>query len=121
MNNTVRIIGTAIVTLAIIYLLNPDSLRYILNFFIKGKRIYTPAVIRFALSAVFFYAASQCKIPWLITILAAIFLIDAMIILLMKLENLKNIIRWFTRQPDATLRTTALLTLAVGVLIIYAA
>jgi len=97
MNNAVRIIGTAIVALAILYILNPYSLRYLLNFFIKGKKIYIPALIRLAFSAAFFYAANQCKIPWLIIALAAVFLIDAMVILLMKLENLKNIIRWFIR------------------------
>jgi hypothetical protein len=57
MNVIVKIIGIAIVALAIVYLLKPDVMKSLMEFFTEGRRIYFAGLIRLVMAVVFFLDA----------------------------------------------------------------
>ena len=54
METVIKIIGTVIVCVGLVYLIKPEIFRVIMGFFAKGNRLYIAAVIRFSLAIVFF-------------------------------------------------------------------
>ena len=54
METVIKIIGTVIVCIGLVYLIKPEIFRVIMGFFAKGNRLYIAAVIRFSLAIVFF-------------------------------------------------------------------
>ncbi len=121
MNIVVKIIGIVLIFMAILYLLKPDVIKKIMEFFKQGYRIYFIAVTRLTLAVIFLLAAGQCKKPWVIIALGIVFIISALLIFMLGAAKVKKIIDWWQRQPSLFLRIAALIVLALGVIIIYSA
>jgi len=121
MKVVIQIIGIIIILVGILYFLRPGFMKTIMEFFKKGKRIYFAGVIRFALAIVFFLAARECDITWVIVVFGILFIISGMLIFMLRLERLKSIIDWYQKRSILLLRVFALITLAIGAIILYAA
>ena len=117
----VKIIGIVFVFIAVVYLLRPDILKYLMDFFMKGRRIYFAGLLRFVLAVVFFLGANDCRIPWVIITLGILFIISGVLVFTLGLERLKAMLEWYQNQPSILLRFIALIALAVGAIIIYSA
>ena len=76
MDIVIKIVGIAIVFIAIVYLLKPDVLKRLMEFFKQGKRLYFAGLIRFALAIVFLLGARECDITWVIVVFGILFLIS---------------------------------------------
>lgn len=121
MDIVVKIIGIVIVALATAYLLKPDIMRYLMEFFKEGKRIYFAGLIRLVLAVVFLLAARECDITSVIIIFGLLFLISGLLTFIIGLERVKSIIDWYQEQSLLVLRLLALVTFFIGVVIIYSA
>ena len=121
MDFIVKIIGIVIVAFGIAYLLKPDIMQFLMEFFKEGKRIYFVGLIRFVLAIVFLLAARECYITPVIALFGILFLISGLLIFALGLEKVKSIINWYQEQSILVLRLLALVTLAIGVVIIYSA
>lgn len=121
MDVVVKIIGIVIVALAIAYLLKPEIMEYLMEFFKEGKRIYLAGLIRFVLAIVFLLAARECDITPVIVFFGILFLISGLLTFIIGLERAKSIIDWWQKQPIFVLRLLALITFVIGVAIIYSA
>ena len=121
MNTVIKAIGIFIVCMGLVYLIRPEAPKAIMRFFSKGVRLYFAALLRFALAIVFFLGARECDIRWIIVMFGLIFLLSGLLIFILGLEKSKQIINWFQRQPMFTQRILAIIVLAVGLIIIYAA
>ena len=121
MNTVIKIIGIVIVFIAIMYLLKPDIMKRLIEFFKQGKRIYCAGLIRFVLAIVFLLAANQCKIPWVIIVFGILFIISGLLIFTLGPEKLKTILDWYQKQSSLLLQVIALIALAIGAVIIYSA
>jgi hypothetical protein len=121
METIIKIIGTAIVCIGLVYLIKPGILRSIIGFFAKGKRLYLAAIIRFALAIVFIMGARHCGLKWVIVMFGLMFLLSGLLIFMMGLEKSKGIIRWYQKQPSFVYRIMAIIVLSVGLIIMYAA
>jgi len=117
----VKIIGIVIVLVAILYLLKPGVMKWLIEFFKRGKRIYLAGLMRFALAIVFLLAARECDITWAIASLGVLFLIGGLLIFMIGHKRLMSILDWWQKRSDMSLRLIALIALAVGATIIYAA
>lgn len=121
MDQVVKIIGIVFVAMAVLYLLKPDIIKWLMEFFKKGRRIYFAAVIRLALAVVFLLAARGCKNFWVIFVFGLVFLISGLLIFLLGSRRVGSIIEWWQRQSDLLFRILSLVVLAVGaIIIIYA-
>ena len=121
MDTVIRIIGTVIVLLALVYLIRPDLLQKIMRFFKKGYWLYFAALVRFALGVVFLMGAMACDVTWLITVLGILFLVSGFLIIALGRQKVREILDWYLAQPLLVLRILAVLVLAVGLVIVYAA
>jgi hypothetical protein len=121
METIIKIIGTAIVCIGLVYLIKPGILRSIIEFLAKGKRLYLAAIIRFALAIVFIMGARHCGLKWVIVMFGLMFLLSGLLIFMMGLEKSKGIIRWYQKQPSFVYRIMAIIVLSVGLIIMYAA
>ena len=62
MDIVIKIMGIVLVFLAVLYLLKPDIMKSLMEFFKQGKRIYFAGLIRIVLAIVFLLAARECDI-----------------------------------------------------------
>jgi uncharacterized protein YjeT (DUF2065 family) len=121
MQTIIKVIGTVIVCMGLVYLIEPKVLRGFMRFFAKGSRLYIAALVRFALAIVFFLGARQCGIKWVIVLFGLIFLLSGLLIFMLGLEKAKAIINWYQEQPIFIFRVVAIMVLGVGLIIVYAA
>jgi uncharacterized protein YjeT (DUF2065 family) len=121
MNIVIRIIGVVFVFMTIVYLLKPDIMKSLMEFFKQGRRMYFAAIIRLVLAVVFLLAAGQCRYFWVIFAFGVLFIISGLLIFILGSERVKSYISWWQKQPLVILRVMALIGLAIGALIIYSA
>jgi hypothetical protein len=118
MDWVIKIIGIVFVLMAIGYLLKPDVIRGLMEFFSKAKRMYLAGVIRFVLAVVFLLAARECRKPWVIFAFGILFLLGGLLIFTIGPKRLAPVLEWWQKQSNLLLRVVALAILAVGVVII---
>ena len=121
MDVVIKVIGTIIVCIGLGYFIKPEAMKWLMAFFVKGKRLYLAALVRFALAITFFLGARECHIPWLIVVFGLIFLLSGLLIFMLGLEKAKGIINRFQEQPIFMFRVVASIVLCVGLIIVYAA
>jgi uncharacterized protein YjeT (DUF2065 family) len=121
METVIKIIGTVIVCIGLVFLIWPEIMRATTLFFSKGSRLYLAAMVRFALAIVFIMGARNCGIKWVIVLFGLIFLLSGLLIFMLGLQKAKGIIRWYLEQPKFISRVVAGIVLGVGLIIVYAA
>jgi uncharacterized protein YjeT (DUF2065 family) len=117
----IKSLGMLFALMGIAYLLRPDIIKKLMAFFKKGKRIYLPGLIRFALAIVFLVAARECRYPWIIFASGIIFLIGGLLIFMLGPEKIRRILDWYQNQPTLIFRVIAVVVLAFGAIIIFSA
>jgi len=121
MDTVIKIIGIVFIAMTIVYFLKPDVMKWLMEFFKKGKRIYLAALVRFTLAVVFLLAARECDITWVIVAFGILFIISGLLIFILGLERVKAYIGWWQKQSTLLLRLVSLIGLALGAIIIYSA
>ena len=121
MNLVVRLIGIVFVVVMIVYLVKPDVMKWLMESFQKGKRLYFAGLIRFVLAIVFLLAATKCNKPKVIGAFGILFTIGGLLIFVIPLEKLKAYIGWWQKRSVLLLRVMTIIGLAIGAIIIYSA
>jgi uncharacterized protein YjeT (DUF2065 family) len=121
MDNVIKIIGIVFVAIAIVYILKPDVMNRLFEFFKKGNRLYVAAPIRLGLAVVFLVGAGECKNKWVIIAIGILLLISGILVLVLGPNKLRPMIEWFQKQSGVLHRAMALIVLAIGVVIIISA
>ncbi|MGD8501292.1 MAG: hypothetical protein PVJ86_11630 [Phycisphaerales bacterium] len=117
----IKSLGIIFALIGVAYLLRPDVMKRLMGFFKKGRRIYFPGLIRFALAVVFFVGARECRYPWVILVFGILFLIGGLLIFVLGPEKIRRLLDWYKEQPTLIFRVIALIVLAVGAIIIFSA
>ena len=121
MDIVIKGLGIVFCIMGIVYLLRPDIIKWLMEFFKQGKRIYFAGVIRFALAIVFFAGARECKYPWLIFAFGLLFIIGGLLIFVLGPEKIRRMLEWYQQQPVLIFRVIAVIVLAVGLIVIFSA
>ena len=121
MDIIIKIIGIVFIAIAIVLLLKPTVMNQLMEFFKKGKRIYFAGLVRLALAVIFLLGARECDITWVIVVFGILFLISGLLIFMLGPEKCKSMIDWFQKQSALFLRVMAIITLAIGAIIVYSA
>lgn len=121
MDIVVKIIGIVFIFVTSVYLLKPDVMKRLMEFFKQGKRIYFAGLIRFALAIVFLLSARECKQFWVIFAFGILFIIGGLLIFILGSEKIRVVINWYQKQSVLLLRLIAVIGLAIGAVIIYSA
>ncbi len=121
MDIAIKSLGILIALMGIAYLLRPEIIKRLMNFFKKGRRIYLSGLLRFALAIVFFLGARECRSFWVIFASGMIFLAGGILIFTIGPERIRRILDWYQEQPIFIFRIIALIVLVFGAIIIYSA
>jgi uncharacterized protein YjeT (DUF2065 family) len=117
----IKILGIIISLMGLVYLLRPDIIKKLMNFFKKDKRIYLSGAFRLALAVVFLVAARECRYPWIIFACGIIFLAGGLLIFLLGPERIRKILDWYEEQSTLIFRVIAVIVLVFGLIIILSA
>ena len=121
MDIVIQSLGIVIVLVGVVYLLRPDVMKWLMEFFKQGKRIYLAGLIRLALAVIFLLGARECKHFWVILAFGILFLIGGVLIFILGPEKIRRILDWYQKQSALLLRVIAVIALAIGAVIIYSA
>lgn len=117
----IKIIGVLIILLGLLYIVKPQIMKSLLEFFKQGSRIYIAGLLRLVLAAVFLISATECRIQWVIIALGILMMLGGLLVFVLGPKKISPILEWWQRQSMMLLRVLALIALAIGALIIYAA
>jgi fumarate reductase subunit C len=121
MRIAIKGLGILIALIGIAYLLRPEIIKHLMNFFKKGRRIYFSGLLRFALAVVFFLGARECAYFSVIFASGIIFLAGGLLIFVLGPEKVRRILDFYRDQPILIFRVIALIVLIFGAIIIYSA
>ncbi len=117
----IKIVGLVIAAVGIVYIIKPNVMNRMIEFFKKGKRLYIAAPVRLAFAVVFLLGARECKYFWVIFAFGILFLITGILVLVLGPKKLTPMLEWWLKQPTLLLRLMALIAVAIGVVIIISA
>ena len=121
MDILIIIIGIVIMIMGVAYFAEPKIMKWLLNFFRQGERIYIAGIMRLVLGIIFLLSARQCDMTWIIILISIVFIAGSLLIFVLGPRRLNPIIEWWEKLPVWVLRILAVVMLAFGGLIIYAA
>ncbi len=121
MHIVIKSLGIVFAVIGIVYLLRPDFMKWLMEFFKKGKRIYFAGLVRFALAVVFFVGARECRYPWIIFAFGMLLLLSGLLIFMLGPEKIRRMFDWYQKQSTLVFRVIALIVLAVGAIVILSA
>ncbi len=121
MDTIVKVIGVLIILAAVVYLSKPEFMKRVLEFFKYGGRIYLQTLVRFILAVIFLLAAGQCHHPRIVAAFGIIFLVSGLLMVIVGAQKVIAALAWILKQPILIFRIIALVILAAGVIILYAA
>jgi uncharacterized protein YjeT (DUF2065 family) len=114
-----KLVAILIIVFGIIYLVSPKVVRQVISYFEQGKRIYAGGVIRILFSVILLLVASQCRWVGVVIVFGILFLVGGIFVFAFNLEKSKSILRWYAEKSDIVLRLFAILTVVIGVLLLF--
>lgn len=117
----VRLFGIVTVVFGLIYLVRPHALKPYLAFWTKGRRVYIGGVLSILIGIIMLLAASRCRLAWFVVLIGICALIKGIPLLAFKRGKLTSYINWWVTRSLTFLRLVALITIAIGALLIYSA
>lgn len=121
MKIVIQMTGILLVLIAIMYFIKPDIIKRMMEFFKQGRRIYIVGLLRFALAVIFLLGATHCRVRWVIIALGILFMLGGLLVFMLGPNKIRSIIDWWQKQSIFLLRVLALIGLALGAVIIFAA
>ena len=121
MQIVIKSLGVLFILMGVAYLLRPEIVKRLTEFFRKGKRIYFPGLLRFALAVVFFVGARECRSFWIIFACGIIFLLGGLLVFGLGPERIRWTLDWYARQSIVVFRVIAFIVLVFGVIVVFAA
>ncbi len=119
MDIAVKIFAVAYMVLGILFLLKPIMIKRYMCFWRQEKRMKLAVILCFLFGAFFLLAASQCRVPLVLTILGVLSLMKGVTFLIIKFERVKVMLDWWGKRSPLALRLIGLTAAAFGVLIFY--
>ncbi len=117
----IRSLGILFAIIGVVYLLRPDFIKWLMEFFKKGSRVYFAGVLRFVLAVIFLVGAGDCRYFWIIFTFGILFLIGGLLIFTLGPEKIGRMFDWYQGQSTLVFRAIALIVLVIGAIIIYSA
>lgn len=121
MDTVIKIIGLLFIGASLLYMIKPNIMKRIMDFFKQGRRIYFAGVIRLVLAVIFLLGARECDIAWVIAAFGILFIISGLLVFIIGTEKLKTMLEWYQQQSLLLLRSLAGIGVLIGLAVIYAA
>lgn len=117
----VKAVGIAILVMGVIYVVRPQTIRGIIEFFKVGRRIYVGAGLRIAIGILLLLSIKSVALPWIPGVIGAMSVVSGGVVFFLGLAKGVELVEKVQSKPDATLRWLSVIPIAVGMLLIYSA
>ena len=117
----VKFIGIVMVVAGAIYLVQPEVMKKVMFFWIKGKWIYLGGVLSILIGIIFLLVARRCTLPGFVFLMGILSLIKGAVAFALGPKKIVPLIEKLSEGSLATLRILAAISLGLGVLLIYSA
>ena len=117
----VKLMGIFIVVMGANFMAKPDTMKKWMDFWMQEKRVYAGAAVSLVIGVLFLMGASQCRIGWIVTVMGVMSLVKGIMLIVGGKEKMAKWANVIMGKPAKIRRRFAILALAIGVLLIYAA
>ncbi len=119
MEGIVKLMGIVMVAVGAIYFVKPSTMKKLADYFLQEKRLKVGGVIAIIIGIIFFSAASQCAIPWIVILFGALALLKGILAFALGQKKLKSLVDALTDKPPKTIRGYGAIEIVLGVILIY--
>jgi uncharacterized protein YjeT (DUF2065 family) len=116
----VKLIGIVMVAMGAIYLVKPSIMKKYAKFWAKKKRMYVGGVLSLIIGVIFLFAAPQCRVSWFVVLMGLVAILKGILAFIWGQKKSAEIIDKMIHSPERTLRILSLVTLGLGVALIFA-
>lgn len=117
----IKIVGTYLALVGLFILLKPRGFGKIVNFFMKGRRIYLVGFLRLVLGFIFVVTAWQSRLPGLVYSLGVLIIISGTLLFALQKDTINEMADWLDSSPASFTRLWGVAAALFGSLIIYSA
>jgi uncharacterized protein YjeT (DUF2065 family) len=117
----VRLIGLYFVITGVVFIFNPKTLKQYIAFWSQGKRLYMVGASRLFSAVVLLLAVPQCRFKWVVASLGGLNILLGIPYFVRGIEGMKVMLSFWDKRPLKAVRILGIVSLAVGVLLIYSA
>lgn len=115
----IKIVGIYMAVMGGLILLRPKSFVKIVDFFMKGKRIYIAGLLRLALGFIFVATAWESRQTALIYSLGVLIIMGGTLLFALRKDTISSIVGWLDNRPAGFTRLWGIAAALFGALIIY--
>ena len=117
----IRLLGAVIVIMGLIFGIKPEVFQRYVKFWHSRKRIVAGGLISLLLGVIFLLSSSRCRVPLVITIFGIWAIIKGIILFVINEKKLNTYLEWWLRKPLSVIRLIGIISLTLGILIIWCA
>ncbi len=121
MEALVKLIGIILVAEGAVFLAKTSLLKKMVKFWVTKNHLYFGGLLCIVIGVLFLIAASNCRAFWLIILIGVISTIKGILIFTSFRFQMISFAKNIADSKNSKLRLLAAITLAIGILIIYAA
>jgi uncharacterized protein YjeT (DUF2065 family) len=117
----VKAIGILMVVVGVLIVVRPSTARGFINYAKVGKRVLYAAVLRIIVGVLLLASIPYVAWPWVVGVVGGIGFASGVTIFVIGVERCHRLLDRFVMFADKIIRGYAMLAVAIGVLLIYAA
>lgn len=117
----VAAVGAIIALLGAVVLVAPGRARGVVRALQTPRALWTVVAVRLVAGAFFVFASETCAWPMAIGTIGVLMLVAGFVGVFIGLPRIEALMDWFLRLPDVVFRPLAVIAVAFGAFIVYAA
>ncbi len=121
MAKVILIVGVLIILEGIAFLVKPGWYRNAAKVFMSERIVYIGPVLKILFGGLFLVSAVPCSQTWVIIVLGVLMLAGGITGLILPKAKIISFIEWWTKRTDTVMRIIAVVAIALGGLVMWAA
>ena len=114
-----KLIALSILVIGAIFLVNPKAMKNYVGFWVQGSRMRKGGVVNLVIGIVLLMAASQCRVPIVLTLMGIMSLVKGVFLFSVGSEKAKAMAGKWRDKPQGKVRLLALLPIGLGLLLFW--
>lgn len=121
MTALVKLIGIVILVVGVIYFVKPAVMKQLIDYISKEPKLKIGGILGILIGIIFLRAASRCSVSWIVFLFGLFAIVKGVLTFVLEKKKVMSILDWFAKKPLEAVRKLALIYIALGVALIYAA
>jgi len=117
----VKLLGIVIVVFCAVFISKPEAIKKYFDFWMKGSRFKVGAIISAAIGILLLRASRLCSIGWIVAVIGIISIAKGVMLWSLGPQKMQKKVGAIMKLPAQKQRLLMLISLAIGILLIYSA